>query len=285
VQDTRKRLGILQTTGGNGQENTVGFVGVQRFRINETNRLSPINSRAILILSPSAISVLSHGSFSIRKKEFETIFAMGTPCIILSQTPCIPEYMFYFSRIHHVPVLASSYDEFLLESRLIQVLREKIEEVVMMHGALVNVNGVGVIITGKSGTGKTICAMRLAMEGHFWIADDFIKIEKKKGQVLYGSSHDTVKDLIYIKDVGVMSARCLLREAAICEETVVNIMVNFDRADSRAWMRRDNPFHTVCHIMSVALPGASFSGFPHEEKSAEFVERITRNFTHGGSVQ
>ena len=90
------------------------------------------------------------------------------------------------------------YDEFLLESRLSRLLREKIENSISMHGAFVSVSGLGVIFVGDSGAGKTECALELVERGHRWIADDAVEIERR-GDLLYGRSHELVKCLINIK--------------------------------------------------------------------------------------
>jgi len=283
LKDARKRLGIIKATGLSGLKNTVGCAGTQRFNGNAAfwHNLKP---QAILILSAPCLSTMADLPSSKRDKIFRSIISAGIPCIMLSRIRFLPDYMIRFSEDHAVSVLISMYDEFLLESRLLQILREKIDRVVTMHGALVNVNGVGVMITGESGTGKTTCAIRMAKNGHYWIADDVIEIMKSKENVLYGRSHERVKNYLAIKNVGIIHAGTLFDEASICEETTVNITITMERRDDKRETERTDLYGSVCNIMGVKLPCMHVTAGYDDEGTVRRIDGVTRTFSRGGRV-
>jgi len=283
LRDAGKRLGLAQTICRYGSENKIGRTGAQRCRENKSfyDNLHP---ETILILAPSHINTLTETTASAREKIFQIIRLAGIPCIIFSQTRFLPEFIVHLSNVYRIPVLTSLYDGYLLESRLLRFLREKIDNVVMVHGALVNVNGVGVMITGESGTGKTMCAMRLAAEGHTWIADDVIEIMKKKGGVLYGRSHESVKNYLAIKNVGIFNAKDLFGEASVREETVVNIVVKFGIPDDHGSMPANDAFGEAYDILGVKLPCMGFPAGSGWREPAGRIDKATRNFSSGGRV-
>lgn len=124
-----------------------------------------------------------------------------------------------------MPVICSYFDEFLLTSRLTGLLREKLEHRTCVHGVLVNMYGVGVILMGDSGCGKTTAALELAERGHQWIADDAVEIEKLAGNRLYARSHARSKGLLEIKGRGIIEAGEILPAVAIGEQAPLGLIV------------------------------------------------------------
>jgi HPr kinase/phosphorylase len=283
LQDAWDRLGLIGTTGQSGFMNNIGCVKVQRYMESGTFRGS-LHPQTILILSSSDFASLMVSPYSAHEQTFNAAVSSEIPCIVLSRVPFLPDFMIHLSEVYHVPLLISIFDEFLLESRLLQILREKINQVVMMHGALASVNGIGVMITGESGTGKTTCAIRLAQAGHFWIADDVIEIIKKNGAVLYGRSHEMVRNILEMKNIGIVDARHLLGEVSVREETVVNIMFKFVKSDHVSKTQGDDTFHDTHDIMGVKLPCMHVVAGSDEERTAGQIDFVTRNFSHGDHV-
>ncbi|MDP2267881.1 MAG: hypothetical protein Q8K46_01815, partial [Deltaproteobacteria bacterium] len=80
-----------------------------------------------------------------------------------------------------------------------------------------------------SGAGKTTLALELAGRGHKWIADDAVEIEKRRDGRLYGRSHALVKNLMEIKDIGVLQVQDVLAAACIADETPVDLIAEIGR--------------------------------------------------------
>jgi HPr kinase/phosphorylase len=178
----------------------------------------------------------------------------GTPLIICSRNSTVPPFLVQFSNRESIPLCVSDLDVFPLQSRLIGFLREKIENVIIINGVLVEVLGIGVIIIGESGIGKSECALELVTRGHKLIADDIIEIRKKNGGVLSGFSMDLTKFLMEIRGLGIINIKRLFGVAAVSDETTIRIMVEFVQWTPGAEFDRIESEEQYRIIMGVRIP-------------------------------
>jgi HPr kinase/phosphorylase len=283
LRDDGKRLGISQAACRYGSENKIDRSDARQYE-GEHAFHDDLQPEAISIFTPPCIGALKRACASTRRRVYRNIVRAGIPCIILSQSWRVPDFMIQFSDAYHIPVLASRYDGHLIESRLLMFLREKIEGTVVVHGALVKVNGVGVMITGESGTGKTVCAIKLTAGGHRWIADDVIKIVKGRGGILYGRSHESVRNRLAIRNVGIVNATDFFGEESVCEETVVGAVVKFETPDDRKGVPAYDSFDESYDIMGVKLPCMGLPAGSDRIEPAERIECATRKISTGGLV-
>jgi len=162
----------------------------------------------------------------------------------------------FFKRVSEktgTPVFSSWYDFSLLESRLIGLIEERCGRRRMVHGVLVRVAGLGVLIRGESGIGKTACGLRLVECGHLWIADDAVVLEGR-GKVLYGRGHEKTRKWIAPRDRGIVRAELLIGARALCEETRVDLIVDFVRESAKGKAVEVGEGQSVCTMVGVALP-------------------------------
>ncbi len=268
------RLGFKRMTGKAGLTREVTHIGVRRYLRTRDFR-ETLTPDTILIIKPSYLSELALIPWEEREKFFQAVTSTRISCIALSGIESPPDFMFSFSERGDVPMFTSVYDEFLLESRLIGLLREKIENAVTMHGALVNVFGLGIIIRGESGNGKTECACRLAERGHAWIADDVVEVERR-GNVLFGRSHDLIKYLIDLKGKGIVDAKAFLGAAALCNETAINLVVELKGTGNTGRQKGNCSMEKFQEILGIKLPFARLSAFPCSRDMDRNIEGIAR---------
>jgi HPr kinase/phosphorylase len=284
LQGREDELGLKQITGEAGLARSTSSIRVQRCEeaLGLRDRIIP---DVILIITPACVSELITIPSESRKKIFQVIISNRIPLIAVSETDAVPGLMASFSELYGIPVFTSMYDEFLLESRLSSLLREKLKNSISMHGALISVSGLGVMLVGDSGMGKTECSLKLAERGHRWIADDAVEIERR-GDSLYGRSHELTKGLINIKRRGIVEAKKVLGTQAILDDSVINFMVELKTTDydgSKSIYSEEKSRD----IMGVKLPCMELAGFPQTRgiyRHVEFgVQKLMREMEGGGS--
>jgi len=285
LQGREDELGLEQMTGEAGLARSTSSIRVQRYEEAEDFR-ERIVPDVILVMTPPYVSELITIPSESRKKIFQSIISNRIPLIAISETDAVPGLMASFSELYGIPVFTSVYDEFLLESRLSGLLREKLENSISMHGTIVSVSGLGVMFVGDSGTGKTECSLKLAERGHRWIADDAVEFERR-GDLLYGRSHELTKGLINIKNRGVVEARELLGAKAVLDDSVINFMVELKIMDHNGRQEGIYRAEKLLDIMGVKLPCMELPGFPQTRRiyrHVEFgVQKLMREMERGDS--
>jgi len=269
LQGREGELGLRQIAGEAGLMRSTNSVRVQRYEKAHGFR-EKIIPDVILVINPQCISEFTTIPPESCKKIFQIIISNRIPLIAVSETERVPAPLLPLSEVHGISLFTSVYDEFLLESRLSRLLREKIENSISVHGSFVSVSGLGVIFVGDSGAGKTECALELVKRGHRWIADDAVEIERR-GDLLYGRSHELVKHLINIRSNGIVDVEQLLGAQAILDDSVINLMVELKRTHHNG-VQNMYPEEKLRDIMGVKLPCMELEGFPQTRRIYEHVE-------------
>ncbi len=251
LRGNSRRLGLVSQAGHGGLSKRVNRVELfDDICFSQPN--DPRLSATILVLGRVWTGAPGRRKGREFKKALESMAVEDLPCLALPQGSLLPACLWQFVARTATPVFSSCFNEHLLASRLEAVLREKIAKRVFIHGALVNVQGVGVLVRGPSGCGKTTLALELARRGHEWIADDAVGIERRPDRRLYGRIHALVRNLLEIKGKGVLPVGDLLSAAQVAEETPLELLVEMGKKIGTV------PLDTECRaarrIMGVQIP-------------------------------
>jgi serine kinase of HPr protein (carbohydrate metabolism regulator) len=123
---------------------------------------------------------------------------------------------------------------------------------IVVHGVLVQVSGLGVLIMGDSGTGKTACGLELVGRGGLWVADDAVVLERRGG-VLYGRGHERTKKWIAVRGRGILAARSLLRAETLLDETRVHLLIRLIRSSAEKGVVRNGETRSFLEIAGMTL--------------------------------
>ena len=120
------------------------------------------------------------------------------PCVIVTHGKEVtPEIMEHGNR-NNVPVLSSKLTTAHLIRELSTYLENRLAPMTVVHGVLTVVHGLGLIIMGDSGSGKSECGLELVNRGHMLVADDYVEVRHHPGDVLIGSSGQNIKHFIEV---------------------------------------------------------------------------------------
>ncbi|MBI4054991.1 MAG: HPr(Ser) kinase/phosphatase [Elusimicrobia bacterium] len=187
------------------------------------------------------------------------------PCLILTHGLMPPPALTRVCREFHVALLRTSLDTATFVGELTTFLEEILSPTNTVHGVLVNIYGLGVLIQGDSGIGKSECALELLKRGHILVADDVIFIRQKRGGVLLGMSplsKDKDSHLpklssthyIEVRGLGIIDVRMLFGIGAILDRSPVELVVQLELWNpDRAYDRLGIDEQTV-QILGAKLP-------------------------------
>ncbi|PHS31051.1 MAG: HPr kinase/phosphorylase [Alkaliphilus sp.] len=164
----------------------------------------------------------------IRLERFEKICSKNIPCIIVSRNLEIHEEMMCMANKYERKILRSTRNTTKLISKLFNYLESELAPTKTLHGVLMEINGVGVLITGKSGIGKSETAVELIKRGHLLVADDAVEIKRLGHEALVGTAPEIIRYMIEVRGIGIMDIKSLFGMGAIKEKTSINLIVNLE---------------------------------------------------------
>ena len=138
------------------------------------------------ILGRTEMSFFTRLNDAERQQRMVGLCRDATPGIIITRGQVVPEELIEASERESVPVMKSNMKTTRLYSRLTNFLESRLAPTTAVHGVLVDIYGVGVLITGKSGVGKSETALELVKRGHRLVADDCVEIRQEDQDTLVG---------------------------------------------------------------------------------------------------
>ncbi|MDN2452751.1 HPr(Ser) kinase/phosphatase [Lactobacillus sp. UCMA15818] len=154
-----------------------------------------------------------------------------TPCFIISRYLPVPEELDEAAKAHNIPVLRSKLPTTRLSSKVTDFLETQLAERKSLHGVLVDIYGLGVLITGDSGVGKSETALDLIKRGHRLIADDRVDVYQKDEQTIIGEAPKILRHLLEIRGIGIIDVMNLFGAGAVRSETDISLIVHLENWD------------------------------------------------------
>ena len=144
-----------------------------------------------------------------RYSVFTNMFKEETPAVIVARGLNIPEEMLRAAKENGVAVLQGRYGTSSLSGDMSWYLNSQLAERTSVHGVLVDIYGMGVLIQGDSGIGKSETALELVKRGHRLVADDRVDIYAKDEETLWGEPAEILRHLLEIRGVGIIDVMSL----------------------------------------------------------------------------
>lgn len=207
---------------------TLSSYSVTRPGLQFSGFFKSFDSRRIIVLGNSEYDYLREMPHELRCERMRELFShRDIPCVILARDlPGVPE-MLEQARMTGCPILRTA----KLTSRIINdlfiYLNNMLAQNVTVHGVLMDVSGVGILLTGHSGVGKSETAMELIKRGHRLVADDSVVIRHVLGR-LYGSSPEEIRYFMEIRGIGIINIKNMYGSGAILDEKELDLVLELE---------------------------------------------------------
>lgn len=180
------------------------------------------------ILGKTELAFLEKLTSEERMERMRQICAEETPCIIITRGLDAPEELIQVAEERHLAVLRSGTATTTLLSRITNFLEKKLAPTTTIHGVLVDVYGMGMLITGGSGIGKSETALELVKRGHRLVADDAVEIRQTADNYLYGSAPELIQHLLEIRGLGILNVMTLFGAGAVRNSKQIGLVIKLE---------------------------------------------------------
>jgi HPr kinase/phosphorylase len=235
------------------------------------------DSRRIIVLGLSEYEYLRTFSPEIRKGKLEKLFQHGElPCIILSRDlPVLPELV-NTAKEYACPIFRSPKMTTDLMSDLYIYLNRLLAPSLTEHGVLMEVFGVGILLTGKSGVGKSETAMELIKRGHRLIADDNVII-KEIANELVGTAPEIIRYFMELRGIGIINVKSMYGSGSVLDEKKIQLVIQLENWQHGKEYDRIGDEMASCSYFGIKVPKLIIPVSPGRNL-AIIIEVAARNF-------
>ena len=185
-------------------------------------------------------------------KEF---FNFKMPCLILTHNLRPRQELIDLSNHFHAPLLITALDTATLVAELSTYLEEKLSPTITLHSVLVDVYGLGVLISGDSGIGKSECALELIKRGHMLVSDDVVQLQHLPGGILIGKpANEMMKHHMEVRGLGIIDVKQLFGMSAILNSSRIELLIHLEMWDQAKEYDRVGLEDHSLEILGIRVP-------------------------------
>ncbi|WP_062109188.1 HPr(Ser) kinase/phosphatase [Bacillus niameyensis] len=214
---------------------------------------------------------------SERKERMELLCNDVTPAIVISRGLDIPKELIESAERNSVPLIRTSMKTTRFSSKLTNYLETKLAPTTAVHGVLVDIYGVGVLITGQSGVGKSETALALIKRGHQLVADDCVEIREVEENLLVGSAPDLLEQLLEIRGLGIINVMTLFGAGAVRSRKRITLSIHMETWDETKHYDRVGLDEETIRIINTEIPKLTIPVRPGRNL-AVIIEVAAMNF-------
>lgn len=228
VEDVQQALELELCAGESGLQRTIEKSDISRPGLEIAGYFKFYESERVQLLGRTELSFFASLSKEERIDRMEKICTTRTPAVIVAHKMDAPEELLVAAEEKGIPVLKTDNPTTRFLGMLTNYLEGQLAPMTTLHGVLVDVYGIGVLLTGKSGVGKSETALELVKRGHRLVADDLVEIREVAKNVLIGNSPKLIEHMMEIRGVGVIDLMNLFGASAVKSDKRILLVIDLE---------------------------------------------------------
>jgi len=208
----------------------------------------------VQVLGNTETRYLDHLDDAARREAFAHLTQFPVPCVIVTDGNALPDAQVAQATEAGIPVYRTPRPTVQLMSSLRGFLQDQFAPQRTVHGSLVDVYGIGLLLVGQPGIGKSEVALDLVERGHRLVADDVVIATRRDDALLMGSGTDLVQHFMEVRGLGLVDIRSMFGIRAIRFQKRIEVVVNMQLWDEEKEYTRINMVEDTHEILGVDLP-------------------------------
>jgi HPr kinase/phosphorylase len=225
LEDSDYDLRLQLVTGDKGLDKRISSSRIQKPGLALTGFTEHLHPERVQVFGNTEISYLETLPEPRQREVLTNLLHSELACIVVTKNLEIPQPLIDSCERAEVTLMKTT----LLSSTFIQQVQSFLDEALTasasLHGVLMDVFGVGILLLGKSGIGKSEIALDLVMRGHRLVADDIVDVTRRKPGNIYGAGNPIIKHHMEIRGLGIINIKDLFGIAAVRDRKKIELVI------------------------------------------------------------
>lgn len=229
LSEKASHLTLHLVTGKEGLSKKITFPKIQKPGLALTGFTEYVRPGRVQILGESELAFLRQLEPQRRKEVIVQLCSLDIACFIITRGQVPPEEIVGESEKHHIPLMVTPYVTSVCIEKMTSFLADMLAPRTYLHADFLDIFGLGVLLIGESGIGKSECALDLIVRGHRLISDDIVIIKKMTDVLLMGTAPDLIRYHMELRGLGVINIRDLFGISAISLTQKIELVISLER--------------------------------------------------------
>jgi HPr kinase/phosphorylase len=224
-------LELRVLAGESGFSRAISWGRIQRPGLALAGFLPYIKPGRIQILGESELNYLDTMPDAVRTERIASICALPVAAFVVTKGQTPPDDIVRECRLRKIPLLVSDRTTSVVIQSITRVLEDELAPTTTLHGVLVDVYGMGLLLLGESGIGKSECALDLVHRGHRLVADDAVEIRRYPNGALVGRAAEMIRYHMELRGIGIINIKHLFGVSAVRASKSIEVVIELQRWD------------------------------------------------------
>ncbi len=219
------RIGFERVAGESGLDRPIRHPRVQKNGLALTGHFHGVVPTRVQLLGETELSYLAALPDDARSRASRAYFSLGLSCVVLTKGATPPISLLRAAEATGTPLYVSPERTSVTINVIHAVLDDQLAPTTTLHGVLVDVFGVGLLLLGKSGIGKSECALELVLRGHRLIADDIVNCDYRPPGMVFGEPAPMLRHHMEIRGLGILNIKDMFGVTSVRERKRIDVVV------------------------------------------------------------